>query len=117
MNRITSAAPNAATLGYTAGGTTSSGSTTTIAYDDLVQLEHSVDPAYRKNARYMMGDTALKTIKLLKDGIGRPLWLPGLAVKEPDTINSFPYVVNQDMAAPAASATTPCSSPRPPARR
>jgi HK97 family phage major capsid protein len=96
----------AGTLGYTAGNSTTSGETTAITYDDLVELEHSVDPAYRKNARFMMSDTALKVVKKLKDGIGRPLWMAGLAVKEPDTINSYPYVINQDMAVPAASAKT-----------
>lgn len=94
----------AATLGYTAGNSTTSGETASITYDDLVELEHSVDPAYRKNARFMMSDAALKVIKKLKDGIGRPLWMAGLAMKEPDTINSYPYVINQDVAAPAASA-------------
>lgn len=95
-----------ATLGYTAGGSTSSGETTAILSDDLIELEHSVDPAYRRNSRFMMADASLKTIKKLKDGQGRPLWLAGLAVKEPDTINSYPYVINQDMAVPAASAKT-----------
>jgi HK97 family phage major capsid protein len=100
---------SAATLGFTAGNVsggvlTTTGSTVTISYDDLIELEHSVDPVYRKNARFMMSDTALKLVKKLKDGIGRPLWMPGLAMKEPDTINSFPYVINQDMAVPAASA-------------
>lgn len=99
----------AATLGFTAGNasggvSTTTGSTTTFTYDDLIELEHSVDPAYRKGAQFMMSDFALKLIKKLKDGIGRPLWMPGLAVKEPDTINSYPYVINQDMATPAASA-------------
>jgi HK97 family phage major capsid protein len=98
------------TLGFTAGnvagGTSTTGETTSITYDDLVELEHSVDPAYRKNARFMMSDAALKVIKKLKDGIGRPLWMAGLAVKEPDTINAYPYVINQDMAVPAASAKT-----------
>jgi HK97 family phage major capsid protein len=93
-----------ATLGYTAGNSTSSGETTSIVFDDLVELEHSVDPAYRKKAVFMMADSSLKVIKKLKDGIGRPLWMAGLAVKEPDTINSYPYVINQDMAAMAASA-------------
>jgi HK97 family phage major capsid protein len=93
-----------ATLGYTAGNSTTSGETTAVTYDDLVELEHSVDPAYRKAARFMMSDSALKVVKKLKDGIGRPLWMAGLAVKEPDTINSYPYVINQDMAVPAASA-------------
>jgi hypothetical protein len=93
-----------ATLGYTAGNSTSSGETASITYDDLIELEHSVDPAYRKKARYMMSDAALKVIKKVKDGIGRPLWVAGLDVGAPDTINAFPYTINQDMAAPAASA-------------
>lgn len=97
-------AVTAAALGYTAGGTTTSGSTASLAYDDLVELEHSVDPAYRKNARFMFADSTLKAIKKLKDGIGRPLWRGGLAEKEPDTIDSYPYVINQDMATMAASA-------------
>jgi hypothetical protein len=37
---------------------------------------------------------------------GRPLWLPGFAVKEPDTINGYRYTINQDMAAMAANAKT-----------
>lgn len=92
----------AATLGITAAGT--GGSVAAIGFDDLVDLEHSVDPAYRKAAQYMMSDAALKAIKKIKDSQNRPLWLAGLAVKEPDTINGMPYVINQDVAAPAASA-------------
>jgi len=95
----------AAALGYTCGGSTSSGETTAISSDDLIELEHSVDAAYRRpNGRYMMSDPALKQIKKLKDAMGRPLWLPGLADKEPDTINSYPYTINFNMDAPAASA-------------
>lgn len=96
----------AATKGYDAGGSSTSGETATISTDDLIELEHSVDPAYRKGARFMMGDTALKIVKKLKDGIGRPLWLPGLATREPDTILQYPYTINRDMADPAASATS-----------
>lgn len=94
----------AAALGYTAGGSTSSGSTTSVTFDDLIELEHSVDPAYRKGAMFMMADSALKVIKKLKDGIGRPLWLPGLSENEPDTINGYAYSINQDFPAMAASA-------------
>lgn len=96
----------AGAAGYTAGGSSTSGSTTTISYADLVELEHSVDSAYRRNARWMMSDTALKVIKKLVDGMGRPLWMAGLQVKEPDTINGYAYSINQDMAVPAASAKT-----------
>lgn len=93
-----------ATLGYTAGGSTSSGSTTICTFDDLVELEHSVDPAYRKNATFMFADATLKVIKKLKDGIGRPLWRAALAENAPDTIDGYPFVINQDMAPMAPSA-------------
>ena len=101
---IVGSSANAATLGYTAGGSTSSGSTSSISYDDLMELIHSVDPAYRMNAKLMMHDATLKSIKKLKDTLGRPLWLPGVAVKEPDTINGYSYVINQSMPTMAASA-------------
>jgi HK97 family phage major capsid protein len=90
----------AATMGQT--GTT--GETTSIIFDDLIELEHSVDPAYRPNARFMMNDQTLKIIKKLKDSQNRPLWLPGYAMKEPDTINGYGYEINQQMAIPAANA-------------
>ena len=96
--------PAGVITGATLGQTGATGETTSIIFDDLVELEHSVDPAYRKKAVFMMADSSLKVIKKLKDGIGRPLWMAGLAVKEPDTINSYPYVINQDMAAMAANA-------------
>ena len=88
----------------TEGQAGATGQTTTILYDDLVELEHSVDREYRQNAEWMMSDTMLQTLKQLKDGEGRPLWVPGLAVREPDRILGYPYVVNGDVAVPAASA-------------
>lgn len=82
------------------------GQTTSITYDDVVDLEHSVDPAYRiqPGTGWMFADSTLKALKKLKDSQNRPLWLPGLAVREPDTILSYPYTVNQDVAVMAASA-------------
>ena len=80
-------------------------STTSISFNDLVDLEHSVDPAYRRlpGTGWQFNDGTLKVLKKLVDSYGRPLWLPGLAVKEPDTILSYPYVINQDMADVQAS--------------
>ncbi len=77
---------------------------TGIGYDDLINLEHSVDPTYRLNAGYMFADHALKTVKMLKDNEGRPLWVPGVAVSEPDTILGYRYTINQYMDAPAGGA-------------
>ncbi len=83
----------ASTLGVTAA------SASDIAADELIDLEHSIDPAYRMGARYMMADSTLKVIKKKKDGEGRYLWSSGLAFKEPDTINGYGYSINQHMAA------------------
>jgi len=74
-------------------------SATAITFNELLDLQHSVDPSYRKNARYMFADSTLKAIKKLADSQGRPLWLPGTAVKEPDTVNGYAYTINQDMSA------------------
>lgn len=80
-----------------------------IAYSDLVNLEHSLDPAYRKNARFMFHDSTLKALKLLTDSQGRPLWQPGISSSfgkgAPDTILGYPYTINQDMPVLPASGT------------
>jgi HK97 family phage major capsid protein len=82
-------------------GVTAAG-TTTVTYDELLDLLHSVDPAYRNKAfgaGWMFNDGTFKKLKQMKDGNGRPLWQPGIAGGTPDTIEDFPYHINQDMAA------------------
>ncbi|HLY57760.1 MAG TPA: phage major capsid protein, partial [Stellaceae bacterium] len=93
---------NVATLGVLCP----TGETTTVTADDLMDLEHSVDPAYRANAVWMLADPTLKGIKKLKDGAGRYLWTAGLAEGEPGTILGHTYVVNPHMPLPAANAQT-----------
>ena len=102
---------NAATAGVTATGssTNDGGAETgglTIGSDDLVALEHSVDPLYRRGARYSANDSTILQLKKLKDKYGRPLWLPGIAVNAPDTINGYPYSTNNDLPVIALSAKT-----------
>lgn len=80
------------------------GNTTAITFANLLALYHSVDPAYRENAKWMMNDNSISKIKLLTDSQGRPLWLPGLVDRAPDTILGSPYVINQDMASMTISA-------------
>lgn len=88
----------------TEGKKGAAGQVTSVTVDDLVDLEHSVDPAYRRGARFMFHDSTLKALKKLKDQEGRPIWLPGVAVREPDTILGYGYTVNQDMPVMAAKA-------------
>ena len=56
------------------------GNTATIDYNNLVELEGLVDPAYRENpaSMWMFSDATLKLLKKLVDGNDRPLWQPGL---------------------------------------
>lgn len=88
------------------GRTGASGQTDSVIWDDLIDLEHSVDIAYRMgpNVGYMFHDTTLAALKKIKDGQGRPLWVPGVATSEPNTINGHRYSVNNHMAEMAASA-------------
>ncbi|QQS08682.1 MAG: phage major capsid protein [Phycisphaerales bacterium] len=89
---------NGSTLGKTAAGATA------ITYDELVDLEHSVDPAYRTNAAFMLHDTTVGLLRKLKDSAGRPLWMPsmnaGMADGAPGLLNNRPYLVNQNMDLP-----------------
>ncbi|HEX8419464.1 MAG TPA: phage major capsid protein [Sphingomonas sp.] len=90
----------------TAGKVGATGTTTSPTYDDMVDLEHSVDPAYRSmpGVGWMFHDFILRNLKKLKDLSGYPLWLPGLSAKDPDTFLRYKYNINQDMPQPAASA-------------
>jgi len=96
--------PQGIVTGSTLGTTGTTGQTTSLIFDDLINLEHSVDPAYRQNAQYMLHDSTLKAIKKLKDSYGRYLWLPGTTQNEADTILGYEYVINSDMPVMAASA-------------
>jgi HK97 family phage major capsid protein len=79
------------------------GQTTTVTWDDLLALEHSVGSIYRRGARFMFADTTLLALRKLKNGEGNYLWQPGMA-NAPSTIDGYPYTINDDMAAMAASA-------------
>jgi HK97 family phage major capsid protein len=96
--------PQGIVTGATLGKTGLVGQTVTAIYEDLVDLEHSVDKAYRQGAEFMFNDLTLRNLKKVKDGYGRPLWLPGIATSAPDTILGYPYVVNNDVAVMAANA-------------
>ena len=80
-------------------------SATVIVHNDLLNLEHAVDPAYRQRSVWMMHDSIVKHIKKLKDTTGRPLWAAGLSVREPDTINGYRWFVNQGMDSDPPAAT------------
>lgn len=91
------------------GKTGASGQTTSVIFDDLVDLEHAVPYAYREGSlradnRYMFSDDTHKILKKIKDSDGRPLWTPaapGIPIPE---INGYGYTINSHIPNMAASA-------------
>jgi HK97 family phage major capsid protein len=100
-NQMTGIVNVTAGLGAPAGSTTAAAAA--ITYDDLVNLQHSIDPAIRPFGAYMFHDNILRALRLLKDTTGRPLWQPSMAAGAPATLNDAPYVINQDMASTIAT--------------
>jgi len=82
----------------TASATQAAASATAISFDDLYNLKHSVDPAYRgMGCQWMMHDTILLAVRKLKDGNGNYLWQPSRITGQPDTIDGDPLFINQAM--------------------
>jgi HK97 family phage major capsid protein len=85
-----------------------------VSYANLIDLEYSVDRAYRSYTNpkcgFMMHDSTFKVIRKLSDDSSNPIFrrgtiLEGLATnREPDTLNGYPVWINNDMATMAAAA-------------
>jgi len=102
-----SSAPNgvatASTLGKTAAATGA------ITVDELLDLVHSVDPAYRvgPKVRFMFNDSTLKAIRKLKDGNGQYIWQMGnIQQGAPGSLLGYNYSINQAMASLATGNKT-----------
>ena len=93
-----SSQPNGIVTASTLGKTAASASA--ITFDEIIDLTHSVDPAYRGSPKvgYMMHDSTLQAVRKLKDGQGNYLWQHGNVQQGvPASINSYPYNINQAM--------------------
>lgn len=103
--------PQGIVTGATTGKTTAA--PTAITYDEIVDLVHSVDPAYRSapGAGFMFADGVLAYLRKVRDdvggaGLGRPLWEPSVQVGVPSTIFGYGYTVNQNMASAVTALST-----------
>lgn len=96
----------AATVGVTAA----TGGTTAVTYDQLIDLQHSVDPSYRdgQGVCWMFNDSTLRSIRKIKDNSGRPIFVPGYETNVPggmpDTLLGKEICINQNFASMAANA-------------
>lgn len=105
-----SSQPRGIVVGAASGKVGTTGQTLSVIYDDLVDLEHSVDPAYRGNpgVGYMMNDASLKVVRKIKDSQGRPIFVPGYEQGNPggapDRLLGRTIAISQEMAVMAANA-------------
>lgn len=85
-------------------GSTNSGNATLITADGLIDLKHDIKTAYARNANFLLNRNTLGSARKLKDGNGQYLWMPGIALGKPNTIDGDPYVETPDMPNEAAGA-------------
>lgn len=87
-----------------------SASATAITADELIDLLHSVDPAYRASpkCRFMFNDSTLAAIRKLKDSNNNYIWSMGdIRTAEPGRLLGQPYSINQAMGSiPGAASAT-----------
>lgn len=79
-----------------------------IAPDELFDLFHSVNPAYRMSPKclFQLNDGTLGTIRKMKDGQGNYLWQEAnIRSGEPGTLLGKPYRINPSLPDIAESAT------------
>lgn len=92
-----------------ANNTVTSSTTTGFTYNDVVDLIHSLDPAYRDDPStcLSMHDNTYKYLKELADDNGRPILIgvnTGVADAFPRTFQGWKIVIDQNMAPLSAGA-------------
>lgn len=82
-----------AALGKTAAATNA------ITFDEVIDLFHSVDIAYRErpDAAFMMADPVAAYARKLKDSQNRYLWEMSLVAGQPDRLFGKPVIINNDL--------------------
>lgn len=97
--------PEGIVTGSTMGKTTASGTAVTAA--ELIDFQHSVDPAYRAGAGFMMNDAILADVRKLADSTGRfhLNFIDGLRDGVPDRLLGWPIFINQSMQSTLAATT------------
>jgi HK97 family phage major capsid protein len=96
----------------TVGPTTASAMA--ITFDEIIDLEHSIDISRRTpDCAYMMHDNIKLAVRKLKDTNSAYIWQPGAPVVyqtgtnmgDPDKLNRYRYWINNDMQSTIAAST------------
>ena len=71
------------------GGGTAAISTAALTADDFIKLVYALKRPYRKNAKFIMNDQTIASIRQLKDNNGAYMWQPSLIAGEPDKLLGY----------------------------
>lgn len=90
-------------------GENNSGTAATVADVDgqangLLTLKHALKTAYTRNATWALNRTTLGSVRKLKDSQKNYIWMPGIALGKPNTIDGDPYIEVPDMPSEGAGA-------------
>lgn len=73
----------------TGGGNIAKTLTAAVTTDNILDLIYALKRPYRKNARFIINDQNLASIRKLKDNNGQYLWQPSLQAGEPDKLLGY----------------------------
>ena len=93
-----SSQPSGVVTGATSGKTAAAADAITAS--EIIDLFHSVDPAYRDGSSsvWMMNDSTVAAVRKLTDDNGQFLWQPGMQAGIPDRLYGRAVQINQDCA-------------------
>jgi len=80
------------------------GNVTSVNYTALINAIWALPAQYRRNAVFVVSDSAAKNFYTMVDSQNRPLWNVNVATTGPDTFLGYPIYSSPDLAAMAASA-------------
>jgi HK97 family phage major capsid protein len=83
--------------------TAATGNATAFTYDALVTAKFSLPYQYRRNATWIVNDSSVRNLYLMKDSQQRPLWHVNIQADGPDTFLGDPIYTDPDMPTPAAN--------------
>lgn len=61
----------------------------TLTSDDIINLVYALKRPYRKNAKFIMNDQLIASIRTFKDNNGAYMWQPALTQGEPDRLLGY----------------------------
>ena len=75
-----------------------------VTADNLIDLQHSLLQPYRRGAVFLTSDSAVASLRKLKDTTGRYLWEPSLQAGKPDTLLGTPLITDPNIVTSGAGA-------------